>query len=178
MAFPSIDEMQKIALTFCQPPRFAQMITIDKNGFPTVRTLGGRLTPNWTVDIYTFKHFARLRHVRRNPHMAMVWTQPPEPGSSSRTPKVIAAKGVAEIIEGEAMRPFAEERVAASSGRDGMTVERYLNEVALIRFHITEFRAEGFAAEGSELTWDEVTSGMTWRPTGPARLEPVDPEGA
>jgi hypothetical protein len=169
--FPSIAEMQKIALQFCQPPRFAQMITIDARGFPTVRTLGGRLMPDWTVDIFTFKHFARLKHVRRTPRMAMMWLQPPEPGSSSRTPKLIAAKGTAEIIEGEALRPIVEQRLASGPNREGMTVERYLNEVALIRFHAEEFRAEGFAAEGSELTWDEITSGFTWRPTAPARSQ-------
>ncbi|MFN8533910.1 MAG: pyridoxamine 5'-phosphate oxidase family protein [Dehalococcoidia bacterium] len=176
MAFPSIEQLQKDLLSFCQLPRFAQMITIDKQGFPTVRTLGGRLQPNWTVDVYTSKRFARLAQVRRNPHMAMVWSQSPETGSSTQAPQLVAAKGRAEILEGEAIRAFAEQRVAAGA-REGMTVERYLAQTALIRFHIAEFRVEGFAAEGSELTFEEVTSGLTWRPAGPAVIEPSDPEG-
>ncbi|MCS7002738.1 MAG: hypothetical protein NZ518_07815 [Dehalococcoidia bacterium] len=163
MPYPTVEEMKTIALEFCQVPRFAQMITYDKNGYPVGRTLGARLAPDWTVEIGSYRQFHRWKQVKRNPKMMLIWSQSPEPGSSVRWPRVIFAKGDGRVLEGDELRAYYEERVRTRGPVEGMSTEEAMEKIVYIIFKAREFRAEGFGANGGEVTFEELTYGFTWK---------------
>jgi hypothetical protein len=155
MPFPSEEQLKAIAVEASQ--KMAQMITLDKNGALTGRSLGARINPDWSIDIATFKQFARTKQVRRNPNIMFIWTAAPEQGAVQ---KVVFAKGKGEVISGDAVGQWYAEFMA-KTGRQGMTAEQAAEQLDLIHFTPSELRFEGYAAEGATLTQEEVRTGYT-----------------
>lgn len=161
---PSVEEMQAIVLDFCKPPRASQMITIDKNGLPTGRSLGATLNPDLTIDIVTITNlgFKRADQVRRHPGVLFVWSEPA--GDQGRVPRVIFAKCTAEVLSGDPVAEWYDQSVAAGRNFEGTTREQVVATRVIIRATVKQFRAEGFAKEGETLDRTEVRYGMTWKP--------------
>ncbi|MCS7002495.1 MAG: hypothetical protein NZ518_06570 [Dehalococcoidia bacterium] len=164
MPFPPIDEMKKIALEFCRPPRISQMYTVDRNGLITGRSLGAPLNDDFTVDIVTIRDlgFKRADQVRRNPAVSFTWVEP-RPNEPGKVAKVIFGKGKGVVQEGEPVAQWFNKN--AAGGRFGnMTVDEAVQRWVIIHVTIESMRAEGFTIEGTELTREEIRYGLTFKP--------------
>ena len=159
MALPSTEEAKEIALLFCQG--MAQMVTIDRRGQPTGRTLGSRLKPDWSVDVFSYKSFKRIDQVRRKPNVLFIWEEQPASG----TKKVIFGKGKADVIDGEGCGQAYEEEMERRGVKSEMNAASAAERLSLVRVRLTELRLEGFAAPGSELLREDVRTGLTVRLT-------------
>jgi hypothetical protein len=157
MPFPLIEQMREIAIAFSQPPKQARVVTVGPGGELVGRTLRAPLNPDDTVDLLTHPRFRRIAQVRANPNMLIIWGDDP-PQNAGRT---IYATGVGEVLEGEAVLDWYRHRLAREGPYREMTPVD-VRPYALIRFHARRFRAEYFAAEGSQLSWEEIRRGMAW----------------
>jgi hypothetical protein len=159
MALPTADEMRRIAQDFCQGQ--GQFITFDKRGRPRGRTLGCRLKPDNTVEIVTFKRFKRIDQVRQNENAMIIWVR--DPAEGERTTRVIFATVRCTLTEGDAFDPWYAAYVAKNGPIRGMSPDAARDNLTVITFHADEFRAEGFAAPGTKLEQEDVTSGVRWK---------------
>jgi hypothetical protein len=164
MGMPSIEEMRQIVLDFCRPPRSSQMITIDKHGIPTGRTLGATLNPDMTIDIVTITDlgFKRIDQVRRNPGVLFLWWE--RGVDQGPVPRVVFAKCTAEVLTGEPVLDWYDRQAAAGRTFEGTTREQAAERWAIIRATVKQFRAEGFTREGEQLDRAEIRYGLTWKP--------------
>ncbi|GIW11754.1 MAG: hypothetical protein KatS3mg061_2811 [Dehalococcoidia bacterium] len=163
MGMPSIEEMRQIVLEFCRPPRVSQMVTIDRNGLPTGRTLGATLNPDYTVDIITIATlgFKRIEQVQRNPGVLFIWWE--REASPGPVPRVVFAKCLGEVLTGEPVLAWYDRAVAAGRTFEGVTREQAAERWALIHCQVKQFRAEGFTRPGEALAREEIRYGLTWK---------------
>src|SRR5690606_10817713 len=49
--------------------RFAQLYTVDRQGFPVGRTVGAPINDDWSVDLVQRRVHRRLGQLARNPHL-------------------------------------------------------------------------------------------------------------
>jgi hypothetical protein len=139
------------------------MITIDKNGLPTGRTLGATLNPDMTVDIVTSTEmgFKRVDQVKQNPGVLFLWWE--RGVDQGAVPRVIFAKGKGEVLGGDAVTEWYDKAVAAGRQFEGTTREQAAGKWVIIRTQIKQLRAEGFTREGETLDRTEIRYGMTWK---------------
>jgi len=178
MPQPDPQSLASLVLEFCRFPLQAQMITIDRHGMPIGRTLGADLKPDYTVDLLTFPHFGRVKHLRRRPQSLLIWVEGKQPGCVY--PRAVFVRGTAAIFEGNPVVEAYAARVAQGRElphlvRPDMTFEepRVLEaaeireRMCLIRFTADEIRAEGFSAGSDPLERRELLHAVTWRPARP-----------
>ena len=163
MAYPTREQMQQTIREFVGEFGMAQLVTIDKHGAPSARTLGARLIDDLSIDIPTNKKFQRWRQVEANPNMLITWVGTPPPGTDAKYPRVIYAKGTGRILQGEELRAWYLEREAQGKGWPNRTADTVVESSVVIHFTPSEFRAEGFAAPGTDVSFAELTSGFHWR---------------
>lgn len=161
MALPTVEDAKAMALEFCKHPRFAQMITFNSKGEPRGRTLGAVLRPDWTVEITSFNQFARASQLERNPNMMLIWNDGALASGheSGKVPQVAFAIGKADVLRGERFMDWYRQRPGGPIR--GMTPEQAAEAMSLILFKADQLRLEGFAAPGTTLDFEAVTSGMT-----------------
>lgn len=147
---------------------FAQVFTVNREGFPVGRTVGARINPDWSVDLIQRRVHRRLSQLARNPRIEIVWVGTPAEGSRNDEPAVfdfgllvpraVFLRGVAEFMDAD------------------WTVERYLRETQVLRgrgltkapqrsadnvraelvgVHVRPLRvrAEGFGRGAEAFTW-------------------------
>lgn len=67
---------------------FAQLTTIDRNGFPVGRTMTAFVNDDWSVDLVQRRSHARIIQLRRNPSALATWVGSPAPGATNERPHV------------------------------------------------------------------------------------------
>jgi uncharacterized pyridoxamine 5'-phosphate oxidase family protein len=68
--------------------QFAQVVSINKDGFPVARTMGAPINPDWSVTLVQRNTHRRIGQLRRNPRVEIIWTGNPAPGSANDSPHV------------------------------------------------------------------------------------------
>lgn len=104
---------------------FAQLTSLDRDGFPVARTMTAFLDPDWSVALVQRRSHARLAQLRRDPHVLVSWIGDPAPGASNERPHVF------DIGRLPPRAVFV--RGTASFMPDEWTVERYLRAVTAQR---------------------------------------------
>lgn len=152
---------------------FAQVTTIDRRGFPVVRTMTAFLADNaadgWAVDLVQRRGHRRIAQWRRDPHTTVTWVGSPAPGATNERPHVfdlsllpprlVSIRGTAEEMPPEwTVRRYFEElvRQRARGGtrapvRSPGEVE---DELVGVRIHPVRVRLEGFGAGAESFTFD------------------------
>lgn len=164
MAYPTREQMQQTILDFVATIGLGQIITIDSKGRPTARTLGTRLNDDLSLDIATNKKFQRWKHVQANPNMMITWVGSRPENPEAQYPRVIYAKGTGRILQGEELRAWYLEREAQGKGWPNRTADSVVENSVVIHFTPDEYRAEGFSAPGTDVSFPELTSGFYWKP--------------
>lgn len=147
---------------------FAQVVTVDRDGFPVSRTMGAFLADDWTVDLVQRRIHRRLGQLRRNPRLEVVWLGTPVPGSRNDhpavfdfgllVPRAVMVRGTAEFMDEDwTVRRYREEsaRLRArgftkAPDRDEANVRA---ELVGVRVTPVRVRAEGFGDGAESFSW-------------------------
>lgn len=162
-------EVRSAVMTFLtEEAGFAQVTTVNRSGFPVGRTMVAPVNPDWSVDLVQRRVHRRLGHIRRDPHMEIVWVGDPAAGSVNdrphvydfglAIPRVVFLRGIATVMDDD----WTLERYARQSERQrarGMNraPQRSAANVRaeLVGVHVAPLRvrAEGFATGAESYTW-------------------------
>jgi hypothetical protein len=147
---------------------FAQVISINRDGFPVGRTMGAPVEDDWSVTLIQRNTHRRIGQLRRNPKVEIIWQGTPAPGSTNDrphvydfdllAPRVVFLRGVAEFLdEAETLRRF---RVQTERLRSRGFIKAPLRDDAdvaanLIGVHVRplQVRCEGFGDGPQSFTW-------------------------
>lgn len=166
---PDLAAVQDTARRFVQEQAgFAQVYTINRDGFPVGRTMVAVLNDDWTVDLVQRSVHRRLMQIRRNPRMEVVWAGPPDPGSVNdrphvydfglAIPQVVFLRGLAQMMTEDELVATYERQTAVQRGK-GLTKaplrtpDQVRDELVGVRVWPVQVRAEGFGAGATSFTW-------------------------
>ncbi|MCU4186756.1 hypothetical protein K6U06_20495 [Acidiferrimicrobium sp. IK] len=172
---PESDSVKEAVLRFVQTEAgFAQVYTINRDGFPVGRTMVAVLNDDWTVDLVQRSVHRRLVQIRRNPRMEVVWTGPPMPDSVNdrphvydfglTIPRVVFVRGLAQMMTEEDLVATYERQTAVQRSK-GLTkaplrsASQVRGELVGVRVHPVQIRAEGFGAGATSFTWESSDQG-------------------
>ncbi|MHA6616124.1 pyridoxamine 5'-phosphate oxidase family protein [Pseudonocardia sp. DLS-67] len=148
---------------------FAQVTTIDRSGFPVVRTMTAFLADEWAVDLVQRRGHRRIAQWRRDPHTTVTWVGSPAPGATNERPhvfdlsllppRVVSIRGTAEEMPSEwTARRYFEElvRLRAQGGTRApvRSPEQVEDELVGVRIRPARVRLEGFGAGAESFTFD------------------------
>jgi len=165
----SLDEVQREVMTFLKEEAgFAQVYTINGEGFPVGRTMVAVINDDWSVTLVQRKVHRRLGQLRRDPHVEVAWVGLPAPDSINDrphvydfgllVPRVVFVRGLARFMDEEEMvatfqRQTQIQRAKGLTGAPERTVENIKEELVGLRVAPTQVRAEGFATGAQSFTW-------------------------
>jgi hypothetical protein len=147
---------------------FAQVVTVDGQGFPVTRTMGAFLRDDWSIDLVQRRVHRRLDQLRRNPRLEVAWVGPPVPGSRNDhpavfdfgllVPRAVMVRGTAEFMDEEwTSRRYREEAgrlrghgLTKAPERDEQNVRAELVGVRIVPVRV---RVEGFGDGAESFAW-------------------------
>jgi hypothetical protein len=153
---------------------FAQVYTINHDGFPVGRTMVALINDDWSIDLVQRRVHRRLGQLRRNPRLEVTWVGTPAPGSTNEhphvfdwglpPPRVVFVRGIAEFMDDEwTVRRYQQQ--TAIQREKGLTKaplrdpENVRAELVGIHVHPLQVRAEGFGAGPQSFTWAVAENG-------------------
>ena len=138
---PATDEIKSAVREFITERGAAALYTIDNAGFPTGRVMGVSVNDDWSVEVVQARQTGRVSHVRRNPHVAVVWTE----GTQGRN---VYMKGIASLVEGDELLAMYRHRLEANRARGGSMPPLPDDDVRSLLIGMvikpTQFRTEHF----------------------------------
>lgn len=150
---------------------FAQVVTINRDGFPVGRTMVAPLEEDWTVFLVQRRVHHRIGHWQRRPATQIIWTGPPHRDNRNlaphvydwcvQVPRVVFLRGTATFLDDDAL-VAAYERQSERNRRAGRTLaphrirEHVLEELVGVRIDPLQVRAEGFGPGPESITWTVV----------------------
>ena len=152
---------------------FAQVVTINKAGYPVGRTMGAPVDNEFTVYLIQRKVHKRIGQWRRNPRTEIVWTGTPAAGSCNNSPHVydfnllvpraVFIRGDAEFLDDAALVAAFERQTALHQSRGWAkaplrTAENVIDELIGVRVRALQVRAEGFGEGATSFTWKPGSS--------------------
>ncbi len=162
---------------------FAQVVTLDRHGYPVGRSATAFLRPDWSVALVHRRTHARLAQVRRDPRVLVTWVGDPAQGATNDSPhvfdlgrlpaRVVLVRGTAEVADDdwteEVYRRAVEQQRAAGNTRAPVrTPEQVRTE--LVGLHVRPYRVrlEGFGEGAASSDWVEGPP-LPPEPAGPLR---------
>ena len=161
--------VRRAAMTFVRSEAgFAQVVTIDDQGFPVGRSMTAFLEDDWSVSLVQRRSHARLRQLRRVPRALVSWVGSPAMGASNDNPHVfdigrlppraVFVRATSEFMDEEwTLRCYLHQ--VGAQREQGFTAAplRAPQEVAtdLVGIHLTPHRVrlEGFGAGAQAFDW-------------------------
>lgn len=147
---------------------FAQVVTIDRHGFPVGRTMTAFLNPDWSIDLVQRNSHARMAQLRRDPHVLVTWVGTPAAGASNDNPHVfdigrlppraVLVRGTARFLDEAATEACYRRHVTAQRAAGHTKAPlRDAGQVAadLIGVHLAPYRIrlEGFGTGAQSFDW-------------------------
>ena len=147
---------------------FAQVVTVNRDGFPVTRTMGAMLNDDWSVDLVQRRIHRRLEQLRRNPRIEMVWVGTPAPWARNEhpavfdfgwlAPRAVMVRGTAEFMDEEwTLRRYREETARLAERGGSKAPDRDDDNVReeLVGVHVdpVRVRVEGFGEDAESFTW-------------------------
>jgi hypothetical protein len=150
---------------------FAQVITLDRNGFPVGRTMTAFLEEDWTVSLVQRASHARLAQLRREPRALVTWVGTPAAGASNQRPHVfdlgllppraVFVRGRVEFMGEEwteqRYREYVErQRAAGHTAAPVRTPEQVTADLVGVRVVPRRIRLEGFGEGAQAFEWNVI----------------------
>lgn len=147
---------------------FAQVYTINRDGFPVGRTMGAPIAPDWSVELVQRRTHRRLGQLRHNPRVEVMWCGQPAPDSVNDrphvfdfgllVPRVVFLRGFAQFMSDEwtidRYRAISERYRSRGAGRaPARDEDQVRQDLVGIRVRPIQVRAEGFGAGAQSYTW-------------------------
>lgn len=149
---------------------FAQLVTVNRAGFPVGRTLGAPVNDDWSVDLVQRAAHRRLEQLRNDPHVELIWVGDPAPGSRNDhpavfdygrlVPRAVFLRARAELMPTDwtVARYLEQNARLRADGGGGKAPDRTAEQAAAdlvgVRLVPVRVRAEGFGEGAAALTWD------------------------
>lgn len=165
----SVDDVAAEAMEFVsRVAGFAQVFTINKDGFPVGRTMVAVLEDNWSVVLIQRRVHQRIRQIQRNPKVEVVWVGEPAPDSINDRPhvydfgldipRVVFVRGIARFMGEEELveKFFRQTSIQKSKGLTKAPVrtrENVIEELIGVTVDPIQVRAEGFGVGAQSFTW-------------------------
>ena len=162
-------EVRRAALRFLREEAgFAQLVTVNREGFPVARTVGAPVNDDWSVDLVQRRVHRRLDHLRRNPRVELIWVGTPAPAATNDhpavydfgllAPRAVFLRGFAEPMTEEWTVQRYRRRTAIQRARglckaperDAQNVRA---ELVGIRVRPVRVRVEGFGIGAEAFSW-------------------------
>lgn len=172
---PPLGELQRRVMQWLRTEAgFAQVFTVNKDGYPVGRTMAAPIDDEFTVWLVQRKVHKRIGQWRRNPRTEVVWLGTPAPGSRNDSPHVydldllvprgVFLRGDAEFLDEETTIRVFERQTELHRSRGWTkaplrTRENVAAELVGVRIRPIQVRVEGFG---------EGAASFTWRPERPA----------
>lgn len=165
----SLVEVAEAAKRFvAQEAGFAQVYTVNRDGFPVGRTMVAVLNPDWSVSLVQRNVHRRIGQLRRNPNVEILWLGDPAPDSVNDRPHVydwglaipraVFLRGTARFMSDEELVETFTTQTAIQRGK-GLTKaperdrENILEELVGIVIEPVQVRVEGFGTGAESFTW-------------------------
>ncbi len=151
-----------------QEAGFAQVYTVNREGFPVGRTMVAVLNPDWSVSLVQRKVHKRIGQLQRNPNVEILWLGDPSPDSVNDRPHVydwglaipraVFLRGRARFMsDDELVETFTTQTAIQRAKGLTKAPERdrwnILEELAGIVVDPVQVRAEGFGTGAESFTW-------------------------
>jgi len=170
-----LTDARTAALSFVRDePRFAQVTTLDDDGFPVARTMAAFLHDDWTVALVQRRVHRRLQQWRRDPRTLVTWVGEPAPGSTNehphvfdlglRVPRLVSVRGSVEEMPADWTHERYEQAMRAHRDRGNTrapwrTREQAAAQLVGVLLHPVRVRLEGFGFEAQSFTWSPPQRG-------------------
>lgn len=169
-AAKSADEVAAEAMQFVNHEAgFAQVFTINNDGFPVGRTMVAVVEADWSVVLIQRRVHKRIRQMERNPKTEVVWVGDPAPNSINDRPhvydfgldipRVVFVRGIAEFMgEDELVGKFFKQTLIQQN--KGLTKapvrtrENVIEELVGVTINPIQVRVEGFGIGAQSFTWN------------------------
>jgi hypothetical protein len=168
-SLPSLAEVQQRVIHFLREEAgFAQVVTINRAGFPVARTMVAPIEEDWSVTLVQRSVHHRLGQLRRNPRLEIIWVSDPAPENVNdrphvydfghNVPRVVFLRGIAEFLDAdETIRRFRRQTARNLARGQTLAPERSDDNIReqLVGIHVRpiQVRAEGFGAGAQSFTW-------------------------
>jgi Pyridoxamine 5'-phosphate oxidase len=147
---------------------FAQVFTINREGYPVGRTMGAPVDDDFTVWLIQRKVHRRIGQWRRNPRTEVLWVGTPAPDSRNDhphvydfnllVPRAVFIRGDAEFVdEGTTLQVYlrqsAMHRARGWTRAPERSAENVAAELVGVRIRPKHIRVEGFGEGAESFTW-------------------------
>lgn len=147
---------------------FAQLVTVNRDGFPVARTVGAPVNDDWSVDLVQRGTHRRLAQLWNNPHLELIWVGSPEPGSRNDhphvfdygwlAPRAVFLRGVAEFMDAEWTLKRYQQQSHVLRTRGGTKAPRrdpdnVRDQLVGVHVRPVRVRVEGFGGGPTSHTW-------------------------
>ncbi len=165
----SLDQVRREVMDFLHDEAgFAQVVTINRAGFPVARTTGAQINDDWSVDLIHRNVHKRIGQLRRNPRAEIIWSGSPSGRSINDrphvfdygldVPRVVFLRGTAEFMDDSSTIERFQRQTAINRSRGYTTApertpDNVTSELIGIRIKPIQIRAEGFGAGAESFTW-------------------------
>lgn len=169
MTAKPIEEVRRQVMAFLtEEAGFAQVYTINRDGYPVGRTMVAPVNADWSVDLVQRRVHRRLAQLRRDPRLEISWVAGPAADSVNDrphvydwgllVPRVVFLRGLAEFMDDDwtVARYQRQTAIQHAKGLTKAPVRSPENVRAqLVGIHVrpVQLRAEGFGAGAQSFTW-------------------------
>lgn len=148
---------------------FAQVFTINQEGFPVGRTMVAVARPSWDVDLVQRRVHRRIGQLRRNPKAEIVWTGPPRVDSVNdrphvydfglQVPRAVFIRGTARFMSDDELLATYQRQTGRQinlgfTNAPIRTPEKVIEELIGIVIEATQVRVEGFGVGARSYQWN------------------------
>lgn len=164
-----IEQVRAEVMAFLtQEAGFAQLYTVNRDGYPVGRTMVAPINADWSVDLIQRRVHRRLGQLRRNPRMEITWAGSPAPGSVNdrphvydwglQVPRVVFLRGVAEFMDDDwtvarYQRQTAIQHAKGLTKAPSRSPENAREQLVGVHVRPLQVRAEGFGLGAQSFTW-------------------------
>lgn len=171
------DEAQRFVL---EEAGFAQLTTIDVDGYPVTRTMTVFLQEDWSVATVQRRLHRRIEQWQQRPNTEVIWVGTPRSSATNERPhvfdlnllppRVVAVRGDAQVMDTDwteqiYRRAITAQRAAGHDRAPLRSPEQVAAELVGVLIRPVRVRLEGFG-EGAQ--------SFLFRPATPRRLETPD----
>lgn len=166
---PPLADLQRRVLEWLRTEAgFAQVFTINKDGYPVGRTMAAFIDDEFTAWLVQRKVHKRINQWRRNARTEVVWVGTPAPGSRNDSPHVydlnllvpraVFLRGDVEFLDDATLvqtfqRQTAIQRARGFTKAPQRTPENVVAELIGVRIRPIQVRVEGFGEGAASFTW-------------------------
>lgn len=174
---PGEERARSAAMSFvCDEAGFAQVVTLDRHGFPVGRTMTAFLEEDWTVSLVQRASHARIAQLRREPRALVTWVGTPAGGASNERPHVfdlgllppraVFVRGRVEFMgeqwtEQRYRENIERQRAAGHTAAPLRNREQVAADLIGVRVVPRRIRLEGFGEGAQAFEWNQSIQEQT-----------------